>query len=251
MEFAGKVAFVSGGGNGIGRAMAELLAARGASLCVADLDATAAAEVAESIRASGGKAVSSGGDVADRAAAAAMVDLAVASFGRLDCAFNNAGMTHPDDHLWDDHAFQRSQDVNLTGVFHCMKAQLRHMETAGCGAIVNTASIAAIIASAAPNQPGYTASKHAVMGLTKVAALRYAKAGIRVNAVLPGVTGTQMVRSVMEQSPEARATLETMTPMGRIAEPREIAEAALFLASDRASFITGHGLVVDGGVTVQ
>lgn len=251
MEFSGKVAFVSGAGNGIGRAAALLLAERGAKVCVADYDAAAAAATAEAIRAAGGEAVSAGGDVADRAAATAMVDLAVQTFGKLDCALNNAGITHPQDHDWDDDAFQRSLDVNLKGVFYCMKAELAHMEKAGRGSIVNTASIAAMIASVAPNLPGYTSSKHAVMGLTKVAALKYARMGIRVNAVLPGVTGTNMVREVMEHSAEARHTLENFSPMGRIAEPSEIAEAALFLMSDRASFITAHGLVADGGVTVQ
>jgi NAD(P)-dependent dehydrogenase (short-subunit alcohol dehydrogenase family) len=251
MEFEGKVAFVSGGGNGIGRAAALLLAQRGAKVCVADYDAAAAAATAQAIIAAGGTAVSIGGDVADKAAAVAMVDFAVESFGALDCALNNAGITHPHDHEWDDDAFQRTIDVNLTGMFHCIKAELVHMEKAGRGAIVNTASIAAIIASVVPNLPGYAASKHAVMGLTKVAALRCASKGIRVNAVLPGVTMTNMVRGVMELGEEARHSLENFAPIGRMAAPEEIAEAALFLASDRASFITGHGLVADGGVTIQ
>lgn len=251
MEFKGKAAFVSGGGNGIGRAAALLLAERGARVCVADYDAAAAAATADAIRAAGGEAVSTGGDVSDKAAATAMVDLTVSSFGSIDCALNNAGITHPRDNDWEDEAFLRSLDVNLTGMFYCMKAELAHMEKAGRGAIVNTASIAAMIASVTPNLPGYASSKHGVMGLTKVAALRYARMGIRVNAVLPGVTRTNMVRDVMELGPEARATLENFSPMGRLADPGEIAEAALFLASDRASFITGHGLVADGGVTAQ
>lgn len=251
MEFAGKAVFVSGGGNGIGQAAALLLAQRGAQVCVADYDAAAAEATAEAIRKAGGEAVSTGGDVADKAAAIAMVDLTVATFGRIDCAFNNAGITHPHDHEWDDDAFQRSLDVNLSGMFHCLKAELAHMEKAGRGAIVNTASIAAMVASVVPNLPGYASSKHAVMGLTKAAALRTAHLGIRVNAVLPGVTMTNMVRGVMELGPEARAVLENFSPMKRLADPSEIAEAALFLASDRASFITGHGLVADGGVTVQ
>lgn len=251
MEFAGKVAFVSGAGNGIGRAAALLLAERGAKLCVADYDAAAAAATADAIRAAGGEAISTGGDVSDKAAATAMVDLAVQTFGRLDCALNNAGITHGHDHEWDDEAFHRSIEVNLNGVFYCMKAEFAHMEAAGGGSIVNTASIAAMIASVVPNLPGYASSKHAVMGATKVAALRGARQGIRVNAVLPGVTMTNMVRGVMELGPEAKATLENFSPMGRLADPREIAEAALFLLSDRASYVTGHGLVVDGGVTVQ
>lgn len=251
MEFSGKAAFITGGGNGIGRATALLLAERGARVCVADYDADAAAATAEAIRDAGGEAVSIGGDVADKAAVQAMVDLTLETFGALDCAFNNAGITHPDDQHWDDAAFQRTMDVNLTGVFYCMKAELEHMVAAGRGSIVNTASLAALIAVAEPNQPAYTASKHAVVGLTKSAAIRHARQGIRVNAVLPGVTMTNMIRQVMAQSVEAKATLENLSPMGRVAEPREIAEAALFLASDRASYITGHSLVVDGGIFIQ
>ncbi|MFT4055064.1 MAG: glucose 1-dehydrogenase [Novosphingobium sp.] len=251
MDFADRIAFVSGGGAGIGRAIAILLAERGGSVCVADYVAAAAQQTVDLIRAAGGKAIAIDGDVADEDAARTMVDLAVRTYGRLDCAFNNAGITHPQDHVWDLDAFHRTLDVNLTGVFHCVKAELTHMEAAGRGAIVNTASLAAIVASVDPNLPGYTSSKHAVVGLTKTAALRCARTGIRVNAVLPGVTMTNMVRAVMEQGPGAKATLEGLTPMGRIAEPHEVAEAALFLASDRASFITGHSLVVDGGASIQ
>jgi NAD(P)-dependent dehydrogenase (short-subunit alcohol dehydrogenase family) len=251
MEFSGKAAFITGAGNGIGRAMALLLAERGARVCVADYDAEAAAATAEAIRAAGGEAISTGGDVADKVAVKAMVDLTLQTFGALDCAFNNAGITHPDDQHWDDAAFQRTMDVNVAGVFYCMKAELEHMAAVGRGSIVNTASLAALIAVAEPNQPAYTASKHAVVGLTKSAAIRHARQGIRVNAVLPGVTMTNMVRQVMEQSAAAKATLENLSPMGRVADPNEIAEAALFLASDRASYITGHSLVVDGGIFIQ
>jgi NAD(P)-dependent dehydrogenase (short-subunit alcohol dehydrogenase family) len=180
-----------------------------------------------------------------------MVAETVAKYGRLDCAFNNAGITHAKDHEWNDDAFQRTLDINVTGIMQCIKAEIPEMLKNGGGTIVNTASIAGIIGSATPSLPGYTASKHAVIGLTKTVALTYARRNIRVNALCPGVTMTAMVEGVMQLSPEVKEVLENYSPIGRIAQPEEMAEAAIWLCSEKSSFVNGHALVADGGVVVS
>ncbi|WP_256869434.1 SDR family NAD(P)-dependent oxidoreductase [Sphingobium lactosutens] len=250
-EFEGKVALITGGGNGIGLATARLFAERGARVAIADVNREAGEQAAELLRQSGAEVMFVYGDVSDKAVVEQMVAETVAKLGGLDYAANNAGITHPKDAEWDDDAFQRTLDINLSGVMHCLKAELRHMLAAGKGSIVNTASIGGLIASVVPSLPAYTASKHGVIGLTKVAALRHARDGIRVNAVLPGVTFTNMVKDVMELGEEERKVLENMAPMGRVARPEEIAEAIIWLCSDKASFVTGHSLVVDGGAIAQ
>lgn len=250
-EFQGKVALVTGAGNGIGRAAALLFARRGARVAVADLAGDDAASVRDEITRSGGEAIAFTLDVSDADAVREMVDGTVATWGQIDCAFNNAGITHPQDAEWDYAAFRRTLEINLHSIMYCMTEELRHMEARGAGAIVNTASVAGLIASSIPSLPAYTASKHAVIGLTKAAALKHARHGIRVNAILPGVTITNIVKNVMDMGPEVRATLENFAPMGRMAQPVEIAEAALWLCSDRASFVTAHSLVVDGGFLAQ
>ena len=251
LEFQGKIALVTGAGNGIGRAAALLFARRGAKVAVADLESDAVTAVRDEITQAGGEAIAFTLDVSDADGVREMVDGTVATWGRLDCALNNAGITHPLDAEWDLEGFRRTIEVNLNSIMFCMKEELRHMKASGSGAIVNTASVAGLIASATPSLPGYTASKHAIIGLTQAAALKHARDGIRVNAILPGVTMTNIVKNVMELGPEVRATLENMAPMGRMARPEEIAEAALWLCSDRASFVTAHSLVVDGGFLAQ
>jgi NAD(P)-dependent dehydrogenase (short-subunit alcohol dehydrogenase family) len=249
--FEGKVALVTGGGDGIGRAAALLFARRGARVVVADVNRTAGTETVERIRAAQGEAVLVTADVADSEAVQAIVMAALDAYGRLDCAFNNAGIRHPQDAQWSEAAFRTTLDVNVVGVMTCLKYEIAAMLKTGGGSVVNTASTHAFAASATTPLPGYTASKHAVVGLTKTAALQYARQNVRVNAVCPGVTLTSLVQTLIDQQPEARARLEAFAPMGRMATPEEIAEAAVWLASDKASFVTGHALVVDGGFLAQ
>lgn len=242
---AGKTVFVTGGGSGIGRTTALAFAAAGAKVAVADLNADGAAETAALIAAAGGEARHGALDVTDGAAVDAFVDALVADWGALDCAFNNAGVALEGmETPWGDlAAYDRSIAVNQRGLLLCMTAELRHMEKAGRGAIVNTASIAGLSGAGGA---GYCGSKHAVVGLTRSAALRYAAQGIRINAVCPGAIRTPMVEAVAQEE-EAARFIAAMHPMNRIGEAHEIADAVIFLCSDKASFITGHPLAVDGG----
>lgn len=241
----GKIAFVTGGGSGIGRATALAFAAEGARVVVADLNADSAAETAAMIAAAGGEARHGALDVTDGAAVDTFVDALVADWGGLDCAFNNAGVALEGmETPWGDlDAYDRSIAVNQRGLLLCMAAELRHMERAGRGAIVNTASIAGMSGAGGA---GYCGSKHAVIGLTRSAALRYAAQGIRINAVCPGAIRTPMVEAVAQEE-EAARFIAAMHPMNRIGEAQEVADAVVFLCSDKASFITGHPLAVDGG----
>lgn len=242
---AGKTAFVTGGGSGIGRATALAFAAEGAKVAIADLNADSAAETAALIAAAGGEACSGALDVTDGAAVDAFVDALVADWGALDCAFNNAGVALEGvETPWGDlAAYDASIAVNQRGLLLCMAAELRHMEKAGRGAIVNTASIAGMSGAGGA---GYCGSKHAVVGLTRSAAMRYAAQGIRINAVCPGAIRTPMVEAVAQEEAAAQF-IAAMHPMNRIGEAREVADAVVFLCSDKASFITGHPLAVDGG----
>lgn len=243
---AGRVALVTGAGGGIGRAAALAFAASDAAVLVSDINPEGGAETVAMIGAAGGKARFQRCDVSQPEQVKTMVAAAVEAFGRLDYAFNNAGINNLGADEYDDAVWARSLGVNLSGVMYCMREQSEAMLKSGGGAIVNTSSINGLVGN--PAQPGYTATKHGVVGLTRHGALRWAKAGIRVNAVCPGVIETPMT-APLTANPDMKKLLDSMTPMGRMGQAHEIASAVVWLCSDQASFVTGHALVIDGGAT--
>ncbi len=252
---SGKVAIVTGAGAGIGRATALKFAAEGAKVAVSDVNVEGGEETVDLIRKQGGDAFFTAADVARPADVEALVAKTVERFGRLDCACNNAGIEgkivpfteQPLDN------FDRVIAVNLRGVFLCLQAEISQMLKNGGGAIVNLASVAGLIGF--PGLAPYVASKHGVNGLTKNAALEYGKQGIRVNSVCPGGIDTRMLDSLAEQSTGGKATsrelMNPMHPIGRIGTPDEVAELIVWLCSDRASFMTGANIPVDGGFVAQ
>ena len=246
-EFTGRVALVTGGGSGIGAATARLFAESGASVVVADILPSGAADVAAEITSGGGSAVSIGADVSDGDQVDAMMALAIETYGGLDLAFNNAGISGVYGPLADLSVedWQRTIDINLAGVFRCIKAEVPLMLARGGGSIVNTSSAAGQMGFAM--LPAYVAAKHGVVGLTRSAALEYARAGIRVNAVLPGTVHTPMMEA-FAGSVEGVAAMAAPSPAGRAGTPEEVAEAAVWLSSDAARFVNGHCLAVDGGI---
>jgi len=249
-RFDGKCVLVTGAGSGIGRATALAFAGEGARLILTDVDEAGGRATVASAQELGAEAEFLRADVSRGADCAAMVDRAVARFGRLDVAFNNAGIniTAAPIAEVDEAAWQRIVGVNLTGVFLCMKYEIEAMKRTGGGAIVNTASVGGLIGTAGVT--AYCATKHGVVGLTKSAALDHIRDGIRINAICPGGTRTAMLAEWFKD-PEVERAAVAGTPIGRMADPAEIARSVLFLASDDASFMVGHALVADGGLTAQ
>lgn len=250
-RFSRRSVIVTGGASGIGRAAARAFAAEGAAVLVVDRNEPGAAAVASELRATGAQASHFAADISDYSQCEAMVEAAVSRHGSLHVAFNNAGIPGPFTkkvHEYDLEEWQGMLDVNLSGVFHCIKAEVPALLASGGGAIVNTASIASLVA--APHMASYVTAKHGVLGLTRAAALDLIPLGIRVNAVCPGGVRTPMLDNALGH-PEFLEQLELSHPIGRIAEAEEVARVVLFLASEEASFVVGNALPVDGGVTVK
>ena len=249
----GKTALVTGGGSGIGRAASLAYANDGARVVVADVNVEGGEETVQLIKETGGEAILVHADVSKPEDTQAMVAQAVETFGSLDCAFNNAGIGGGKerhltaDYLEDD--WDRVMSINLKGVWLCMKAEIPQMMKQGKGAIVNTASIAGLVGLS--GTVAYVAAKHGVTGLTKAAAMEYAKSGIRVNAVCPGYIQTPLVQGIFDEIDGYRERVASRHPMDRLGEPEEIAQAVLWLSSDSASFVTGHNMAVDGGYVAQ
>ena len=250
-DFTGKVAFVTGAGSGIGRAAALAFARAGASVVAADIAGQNGEETAHLIEAAGGRALAVTCDVTQATDVQAALDQTIATFGRLDCAFNNAGVEQRNAAVADfeEGEWNRIMDVNLRGIFLCMKYQIPLLLKQGGGAIVNTSSGAGVIGI--KGGAAYAAAKHGVIGLTKSAALDYAAQGIRINAVAPGYIATPMMERFTGGTDQGREQVVSEEPIGRMGQPEEVAEAALWLCSDAASFLVGHALVVDGGQTIQ
>lgn len=242
----GKVALVTGAGRGIGAAIATLFAAEGAAVVVCDRDIESARAVVQAIQSRGGESVPVAADVTLEDEVAAVMSTAIDRYGRLDCAVNNAGISGRFGSFIDLHVDEWEEMIttNLTSVFLCLKYELGIMAAQGFGAIVNISSGAGVVA--APGLPHYTAAKHGVLGLTKCAAQEFAAKGVRVNAILPGTTRTPMIESFINGDPDVERMVSRGIGRGSLGEPEEVAEAAVWLCSDRASFVSGESLLVDG-----
>ena len=250
-EFQDKVAIVAGATSGTGRAAAIAYAREGAKVVVAGRRATEGEETVRLLQAQGGEGIFVKTDVSKAVQVKELVERTLQKFGRLDVAFNNAGIEQvPLPFLeQDEETFDQVVDINAKGVWLCMKYEIPAMLKTGGGSIVNTASVFGVIG--VPGNEIYIASKHAVIGLTKSVAVEFGKQGIRVNAILPGVVDTDMYKRFAGDKPEFRAQMNALHPIGRIGKPEDIAEAAIWLSSSKSSFVTGHSLLVDGGYTAQ
>jgi len=251
LSFEGKVALVTGAASGMGLATARSFAQAGAAVALVDVNETAVGSAAGELGSAGHQVIGIWCDVADEAQVKSMVRRTVDTFGRLDAAFNNAGVQVAPSDAADEaaDAFDRVNAVNLRGVWACMKFELHHMREQGSGAIVNCSSLGGLVGL--PGRAAYHASKHGVIGLTRSAALEYAPRGIRINAVCPGIIDTPMVSEMLVDQAEAMKELMKAQPIGRLGRAEEIASAVLWLCSAGASFIVGHALAVDGGYTAQ
>jgi len=248
-DFSGKVALVTGGSRGIGRATALLFAQSGANVVIGDID-PAGSETVEAIKRDAREAIFMRTDVSNEGDVKNLIATAVKTYGAVHCAFNNAGVLPPTVKLveMDESTFDRTLAVDLKGVFLCMKYEIAHMLQSGGGAIVNNASIAGMIAE--PGISAYIAAKHGVIGLSKAAAVEYANKGVRVNALAPGLVNTAMTKAWFD-NPNMSAHFVANTPIGRVSEPAEIAGMVLFLCSDLASFALGQTFVFAGGYTTH
>ncbi len=246
-QLEGKVSLITGGGSGIGKASALAFAREGSKVVVADVNVEGGEQTVRLIQDTGGEAtfvradVSNSGDVSD------MVSHAVQTYNRLDCAFNNAGISGGRGriHEYTEDDWSRVLNINLTGVWLCMKYEIIQMLKQGGGAIVNTASVMGLVGGS--RSPAYGATKHGVVGLTKTGAVDYAQEAIRINAVCPGYIRTPMIEQSILSDPVAEERVVSRHPMHRLGTPEEIAEAVVWLCSDAASFVTGHAMTVDGG----
>lgn len=250
-DFKGQVALVTGASSGMGLATAQAFAEAGAAVVLADINRKALLSTTDSLISAGHQAIAVECDVSNEAQVAAMIERAVATFGRLDMAFNNAGIQVPPSDAADETAenFDRVNAVNLRGVWTCMKHELKQMRSQGSGAIVNCSSLGGLVGL--PTRAAYHASKHGVIGLTRSAAMEYAPRGVRINAVCPGTILTPMVSDMLETQADAMKEIMREQPIGRLGRPEEIAAAVLWLCSPGASFVLGVALPVDGGFTAH
>jgi NAD(P)-dependent dehydrogenase (short-subunit alcohol dehydrogenase family) len=250
-QFSGKVALVTGGASGLGRAAAVAVAREGAKVVVSDVAVDEGQATAQLITEAAGQATFTKADVTKSGEVEAMIQATLKTFGRLDFALNNAGIdgVRARTANYPEEVWHQVIDLNLTGVFLCLKFELPVMVEQGSGVIINMSSVAGV--TGFPGHAAYTASKHGVIGLTKTAALDYAKAGIRVNAICPAYTHTPMLSRMLAQKPELEAKLISRVPLRRLGTSEEIAQAVIYLCSDAAAFITGHSLVMDGGIVAE